>query len=642
MQTFTKIFETIKIGPLHLRNRVMMAPCVTFFAKDGYVTDQMINFYRARAKGGVSLIVIEATYTCLSGRPRRLFLFEDKYIQGLARLVDAIHEEGALAALQLNPSAGKAQENEPIYVSLPIHPPSGARELSGEEIEGIVQEFGEGCRRAYEANFDAIQIHGASGYLVYQFLSPLTNRRNDPYGETFENRVKFGLELVHQAKERAGNEKALLFRLCSDDYMAGGFGLSEAQLFARLLQKAGVDSIDVTTGTTETSEYLRPGMQFPLGNNVRNAEAIRGVVSIPVSVAGSINDPFMAEEILRRQKIDIIALGRPLIADPFFVQKIAGGKVSDICKCILCNQGCTEYPLTKKTPLMCTVNPQVGSEEASPALKAGRHREVMIIGGGPAGMYAAITAAKRGHQVTLLEKTSHWGGNLSAASGVFFKKEIEELKKYLVMEVERNSIRIELGEEADSSIIKRFYPEVLILATGTVPAMPAIKGIDGKNVTHVADVLSERSDTGGKVIVVGGGMMGCEAAVFLKGQGKEVILVDIHGLDRLGLGMESRLRQWFLLTLWPKMGIPFYPYTKVEEVKEEGLIVRDQKWGGRLHLLEGETMVFGLGLRANTKLNSLLSNGIAGEIHRIGDCVRPRSILEAIHEGHRVATAIGG
>lgn len=640
MQTFTKIFEPINIGPLHLKNRVMMAPCVTFFAKDGYVTDQMIKFYCERARGGVSVIVIEATYTYLSGRPRRLFLFEDKYISGLAKLVDTIHKEGAIAALQLNPSAGKAQEKEPIYVSLPKNPPAGARELTREEIEKIIQEFGKGCRRAREANFDAIQIHGSSGYLVYQFLSPLTNRREDLYGGTFENRVKFGLKLVHEAKERVRKERAVLFRLCSNDYMAGGFGLSEAQLFARLLEKAGVDSIDVTTGTTETSEYLRPGMQFPHGNNVQNAKAIRSVVSIPVSVAGSINNPFMAEEILRREEADVIALGRPLIADPFFVQKIADGKVSEICKCILCNQGCTEYPLMKKTSLMCTVNPQVGREDDLTALKAGRHREVMIIGGGPAGIYAAITAAKRGHQVTLLEKTSHLGGNLSAASGVFFKKEIEGLKKYLVMEVERNPIHIKLGEEADSSIIKKFHPEVLILATGTVPAMPVIPGIDGKNVTNVVDVLSGRCNTGGKVIVVGGGMMGCEAAVFLKGRGKDVVLVDIHGWDKLGSGMESRLRQWFLLTLWPKMGIPFYPYTKVEKINEKGLIVRDQKWGGRLHLLEGETVVFGLGLRVDTKLNSLLSSGIAEEIHRIGDCVRPRSILEAVHEGYKVAAAI--
>lgn len=640
MQIFTRIFEPINIGPLHLKNRVMMAPCVTFFAKDGCVSDQMINFYRERAKGGVSLIVIEATYPCFSGRSRRLFLFEDKFIPGLSKLVDAIHEEGALAALQLNPSAGKAQEKEPIYVSLPKNPPAGARELSGEEIERIVQEFGEGCRRAHEANFDAIQIHGASGYLVYQFLSPLTNRRKDPYGGTFENRVKFGLKLVQEAKEKVGKEMAVLFRLCSHDYMAGGFGLSEAQLFARLLEKTGVDSVDVTTGATETSEYLRPGMQFPHGNNVQNAKAIKSVVSIPVSVAGSINGPFLAEEILRREEADVVALGRPLIADPFFVQKIADGKVSEICKCILCNQGCTEYPLIKKTTLMCTVNPQVGREADQPVSKAGRHREVMIIGGGPAGMYAAVTAAKRGHRVTLLEKASYLGGNLSAASGVFFKKEIEELKKYLITEVERNSIRMELGQEADSSIIKKFHPEVLILATGAVPAMPMIPGIERKNVTNVVDVLSGRYDTGGKVIVVGGGMMGCEAAVFLKGRGRDVVLVDIHGLDKLGLGMESRLRQWFLLTLWPKMGIPLYAYTKVEEVNGKGLIVRDQKWGGRVHLLEGETIVFGLGLRVDTKLNSLLKSGIAEEIRQIGDCVRPRSILEAIREGYRVAADI--
>jgi 2,4-dienoyl-CoA reductase-like NADH-dependent reductase (Old Yellow Enzyme family)/thioredoxin reductase len=638
MRTLERLFEPINIGPVHLKNRVIMAPCVTFFAKDGYVTDKMINFYRERARGGVSLIIIEATYPCFSGRPRRLFLYKDAFVAGLSKLVETIHSEGARAALQLNPSAGKAEEESPVYVSLPKNPLAGAKELSEEDIERIVQEFGEGCRRASEANFDAVQIHGASGYLVYQFLSPLTNRRKDLYGGTFENRSKFGLKLAREARKRVGGEMALLFRLCSDDYMPGGFGLSEAECFAKLLEKAGVDSVDVTTGATETSEYLRPGMQFSHGTNVENAKAIRRMVGIPVSVAGSINDPFTAEEILKSEKADVIALGRPLIADPFFVQKAADGRASEICKCILCNQGCTEYPLIKKTSLMCTVNPEVGREDGSSSPKASRHREVVIIGGGPAGMVAAITAAKRGHRVTLVEKTSQLGGNLLAASGVFFKNEIEELKKYLVNEIARNAIRIELGIEADGSVLRKFLPEVLILATGTEPAMPMIRGIDGRNVSSVEGVLSGRCDTGAKVIVVGGGMMGCEAAVFLRDRGKEVVLVDIHGLDKLGLGMESRLRHWFLLTLWPKLKIPFYPYTKVKEVNDGGLIVRDQKWGGRLHLIEGDSIVFGLGLKAHVKPNSLLDSGVAKEIHRIGDCVRPRSILEAINEGYQVAS----
>jgi pyruvate/2-oxoglutarate dehydrogenase complex dihydrolipoamide dehydrogenase (E3) component len=284
---------------------------------------------------------------------------------------------------------------------------------------------------------------------------------------------------------------------------------------------------------------------------------------------------------------------------------------------------------------MCTVNPQVGREDGSPFPKASRHREVVIIGG-PAGMVAAITAAKRGHRVTLVEKTSQLGGNLLAASGVFFKNEIEELKKYLVSEMERNAIRIELGIEADGSVLRKFLPEVLILATGTEPAMPTIRGIDGRNVSSVVGVLSGRCDTGAKVIVVGGGMMGVRPQSFKRSR-KEVVLVDIHGLDKLGLGMESRLRHWFLLTLWPKLKIPL-PYTKVEEVNDRGLIVRDQKWGGRLHLIEGDSIVFGLGLKAHVKPNSLLDSGVAKEIHQIGDCVRPRSILEAINEGYQVAS----
>ena len=640
MESITRLFEPIDLGPLRLKNRVMMAPCVTFFAKDGFVTDQLLNFYSERARGGVSLVIIEATYPCLSGRPRRLFLFDDKFISGLARLVDAIHREGALAAIQLNPSAGKAQEDQPIYVSLPKNPPLGACELSGEDIDKIIWEFGEGCRRACEAGFDAVQIHGSSGYLIYQFLSPLMNKRKDLYGGTLESRAKFGLRLVEEARKRVGGQKALLFRLCSNDYMEGGFKLSESRLFAQWLEQKGVDSIDVVAGATETSEYIRPGMQLPRCINAADAKTIKSGIRIPVSVAGGINDPYMAEGILRREEADVVSLCRPLIADPFFIRKIADGKTSEIRKCILCNQGCTEYSMIKKTALLCTVNPQVGREGEGSAATGEKHRKVMIIGGGPAGMVAAITAAKKGCRVTLFEKAAGLGGNLSAASGVFFKREIEEFKVRLVRAVERSAVDVELGQEADLALIKRVEPDVLILATGTVPAMPAIPGIEGKNVTDMVNVLSGKHETGARVAVVGGGMMGCETAIFLKGRGKEVVLVDIHGIDQLGLGMESRLRQWFLLTLWPKMGIPFYPYSKAEEVTERGLAVRDQKWGGRVHLLEGDTVVFGIGVRADTRLHVLPTREIVGEIYKIGDCVRPRSILEAVEEGHRVATAI--
>jgi 2,4-dienoyl-CoA reductase-like NADH-dependent reductase (Old Yellow Enzyme family)/thioredoxin reductase len=640
MQRFERIFEPINVGPLHLKNRVMMAPCVTFFAEDGFVSDRVVDFYHERAKGGVSLIIVEATYPCFSGRPRRLFLFDDKFIPGLTKLVEAIHQGGARAAIQLNPSAGKADEKEPVYVSLPKKSPVGARELSESEIKRIIEEFGEGCRRACEANFDAIQIHGGSGYLVYQFLSPLTNRRKDLYGGTLENRARFGLGLVSEARKRVGERRAILFRICSDDHMEGGFRLSEAQHFAALLERAGVDSVDVTTGATETSEYLRPGMQFPKGNNLQHAKMIRSIVTIPVSVAGSINDPFIAEEILKKGEVDFIAMGRPLIADPFFVVKLADGRVSDINQCILCNQGCTEYPLIKKTALMCTVNPRVGREGDSPLSRVKRSRRILIIGGGPSGMYAAITAAKRGHEVTVVERKGSLGGNLSAASGVFFKKEIEILKKYLIREVERLPVNTEMGREADTPLIDEFQPEVLILATGAVAAMPVIPGIDGMNVRNVADVLSGRCNTGEKIIVVGGGMMGCEAAVFLKGQGKDVSLVTPHGLDKLALGMEFRLRRWFVLNLWPRMGIPLYPHAKVEAITNEGVIVKEQEWGGRFRLLGGDTVVFALGLRADNRLNLLLGKGVAQKIYRIGDCVRPRSILEAIHEGYRVGIDI--
>lgn len=638
MKSFSKMFEPIRIGSLELKNRVMMAPCLTFFAKDGCVTDQMIEYYKERAKGGVGLIVVEATYPCFSGRPRRLFVFDDRFIPGLTKLATAIHDAGAKVALQLNPSAGKSDEAAPVYVSLPKSPKSGARELSQEDIRTVIQEFGEGVRRARQSNFDGIQIHGSSGYLVHQFLSPLTNHRRDAYGGSMEKRARFGIELAMEAKRQAKGI-AVLFRICADDHMAGGFRLPDAQSFAAMLETAEVDSIDVTTGAMETSEYLRPGTQFSKGANVAHARAIKQVIRIPVSVAGSINEPHLAEEILQNGDADLVALGRPLIADPFYVNKIAEGRIPQISSCILCNQGCTEYTMIKKTALMCTVNPLVGREGAK-LQKAPKPRDVLVVGGGPAGIVAAVTAARKGHSVTLLEKKMSLGGNLSAASGVFFKNEIDKLRTSLIREIEQAPVQLLMGQKADPDLIEKMHPDVLILATGSVPATPSITGIDGKNVTHVADVLSRKVDTSGRVIVVGGGMMACEAAVFLKGRGHEVTLVMPRGIDQLALGMESRLRRWFLLYLWPKIGIPLYTDSKVEAVTEEGVVVRTLKWGGRVRLLEAETVVFGYGLRAEKRLYARLKDRIVSEIYRIGDCERPRSILEAIHEGYNVGSAL--
>lgn len=255
-------------------------------------------------------------------------------------------------------------------------------------------------------------------------------------------------------------------------------------------------------------------------------------------------------------------------------------------------------------------------------------------------MYAAITAAKRGHRVTIFEKKGQLGGNLSAAAGVFFKKEIKALENSLIREVERLPIDIEMWIEADPLMIEEVKPEVLILATGAVTAMPKIPGIDKTHVRSVVEVLSGNGHLGEKIIVVGGGMMGCEAAVFLKGRGKDVGLVSSQGSDKLGWGMEYRLRRWLTLNLWPKIGIPLYPHSKVEAVTKEGIIVKEKKWGGRYRLLTCDNPVFALGLRADKKLKPLLRKTVAEEIYSIGDCVRPRNILEAIHEAYSVASSV--
>ena len=291
---------------------------------------------------------------------------------------------------------------------------------------------------------------------------------------------------------------------------------------------------------------------------------------------------------------------------------------------------------------MCTVNPLVGREGECSLPKTKRNQKVLVVGAGPAGLLAAVSAAKNGHHVTIMEKKGELGGNLVAASGVFFKREIAQLQHYLIRQVERSGAHIGLGVEVDSSLINEIRPDVLILATGAVAAMPSIPGIRKGNVTDMIHVLSGRNwNLGGRAIVVGGGMFACETAVFLKARGNDVVMVSVHGPEKLALGMESRLRRWFILDLWPKMGIPLYSHSQLQEVVNEGLVIRHMKWGGRTTLLEGEKVIFAMNLKKDNSLISALRNSSAAVgIHLIGDCVRPRSILEALHEGYDVGTNI--
>ena len=381
---FTKLFQPGKIGNLSVPNRIVMAPMVSHFAEAGMVTDRMIGYYAERIKGGTGLLVLEATYPRTIGHPGRVCIWGDQFIPGLKRMTDEIHRLGGKFAIEINPSRGRVDEADPISASNVPHPVTGRipRALTVEEIRALEEEFGKAVARAREAGFDALMVHGGTGYIITEFISPRTNLRKDEYGGSIRNRARLAVEMVREAKKRGGKDFPVIMRLTASERIEGGTSLEDILETCRLIEEAGVDAIDVVSGVAETMEWVSPNLYLPPACNAPLAEAIKKKISIPVMVAGRIHEPELAEEILQKNQADFLVMGRTLLADPYFPAKAREGRTKEIRKCIACLR-CLES-FGAHVPLVCAVNPMVGRER-DPEPKVGKKKKVVVVGGGPAG-----------------------------------------------------------------------------------------------------------------------------------------------------------------------------------------------------------------------------------------------------------------
>jgi 2,4-dienoyl-CoA reductase-like NADH-dependent reductase (Old Yellow Enzyme family) len=331
MAEFRKLFQPGRIGSLEVKNRIIFPPMITLYVTpEGGVTERLIDHYVERARGGAGLVVIESSYPRPSGYPGRIYLNNDKLIPDLRRLVEAVHREGAKVICEINPHRGRADEYDPASASVVPHPFTGVipRQLTVTDIKKLEEAFGEGVRRAKEAGYDGIMIHGGTGYLISEFLSPRTNKRTDEYGGDIRGRARFALELVKVTREVAGSDYPVIFRLTADERVEGGFGVKDAVSFCKMLQEERVDAVDITAGCQEMPEWVVPPMYWTPGCNADLARVIKRELSIPVSVAGKINDPYVAEEILRKGKADFLDMGRTLIADPYLPRKAMEDRVN--------------------------------------------------------------------------------------------------------------------------------------------------------------------------------------------------------------------------------------------------------------------------------------------------------------------------
>jgi 2,4-dienoyl-CoA reductase-like NADH-dependent reductase (Old Yellow Enzyme family)/thioredoxin reductase len=640
MLEFTKLFEPGRIGKIDLKNRIVFPPMVTHMATvEGDVTDQLIDYYAERARGGVGLIVIEGSFPSPIGHPKRIALDHDRRIPGLQRLVEAIHKEGAKVVIEVNTHMGR-QDQYPMSPSDVPHPITGVkpRPATLADIKKLEEEYGEAAKRVKEAGFDGIMIHGGTGYLVAEFLSPLVNRRTDEYGGDFRGRARFPLELVEVTREKVGSDYPIIFRVMSHERVAGGLDTEDAIAICKMFQENGVDAIDVTTGSAISHEWTAPPMYLPAGCNTDVSKAIKKEVRIPVSVAGKINDPYLAEQILREGKADFVDIGRGLLADPHFVNKTIEGRVADIRKCIACVR-CGEQTLLSKDPVICTVNPAVGKEkEFESKLKVvGKKKKVLVLGGGPAGMEAAIIADRRGHDVTLWEKSEKLGGHLNLAVIPSGKGDMKNFLNYLNKQLQESNVKVNLDKEATVESIKEFSPDAVVVAIGSNPFIVDIPGIVGENVIGFSEVLSGRKEVEGKKMVVwGAGFVGCEVAYFLAEKGNDVTLIFPESEPAPDVAYPD-MRKLLLKKLEENKVKIVVGVRQFREITSKGIAFIDKE--AKEVFIEATNIVLATGARPQITFARSLRSEIH-ELYEVGDCVETRRLLEAIHEGAEAALKI--
>ncbi|MFQ5997253.1 MAG: FAD-dependent oxidoreductase [Dehalococcoidales bacterium] len=643
-----RLLQPFRIRNMQLRNRIVMAPMETQYGgEDGYVTERVKNYYEARARGGAALIIVEATYIHLRGwaHANQLTIRDDKFIPGMSELVQVIHRHGARAAIQLN-HAGREAKMAALNGIQTVAPSPLAgglfrqtpKELTIDEIEEIIAFFAEAALRAKKAGFDGVEIHGAHGYLVSQFLSRASNKRQDSYGGDLPNRARFLIEVLKAIKKAVGDDYPVWCRINGKEYgVEEGITPEEAQDTAWMAQEAGADAIHVSATGPRASNNL-PSHTFVPAVLEELGAGIKSAVTVPVIAVGKMT-PDAAERILAEGKADLIAIGRALLADPELPNKIADNKLEDITPCIDCF-GCRNdvfsqiLGLSNILGIGCHVNAALGKEKEYEITPAREPKKVLVVGGGPGGMEAARVAALRGHQVTLWEKEPRLGGQLIQAAIAPYKDRISLLPEYLQLQLKKLNVAIELNKEATATMIEEFKPEAVILAIGVRPLTPEIPGLDKAHVVQAVDVLEGKAEVGNRVIIIGGELVGCETAEFLAEKGKKVTVM------RRGPEMATQVGPClrpFLLDRLAEKGITLLTEVRYNEVVPDGLVITTKE--GKKEIIEADTIVLAAGSIPDQKLYEDIK-GKVPEVHCIGDCLAPRTIRDAIAEGYRVSLAI--
>jgi 2,4-dienoyl-CoA reductase-like NADH-dependent reductase (Old Yellow Enzyme family) len=640
---FPHLFSPITINGMTLKNRAVMPPMGTGYGNtDGTVSDRLLAYLARRAQGGTGLIITEICAVVPRGKgfPNELGVWSDEFIKGLARIPAQLHRFGAKVALQLHHAgretfetvAGAVPEAPSAIPSVILGQPCEA--MPPERVHEVIDAFARAAGRARQAGFDAIELHGAHGYLLNQFLSPFSNQREDQYGGNDENRMRFILEIIAAVRKVVGQDFPVWIRVSADELVRGGYDLFFMQKFAPKLVAAGINAIHCSVGVYSTPGSLSvASMDTDAGFNLFRARALKDVVTVPVIGVGRINNPELADQAIARGDADLISFGRQHLTDPDFINKASRGALDDIRWCTACNQGCIERLSFEMKSTTCSFNPECGREYKGPAPKAEPPKRVWIIGTGPAGLSAAMAAAARGHKVEIFEKEAEPGGQLLSASRPPHKAVFMDWVTWSGRRLKKASIPVRCGHTVSADEIKQQEPDAVILACGAYPVTVPIPGLDSKIVADARDVLTGKIELKGLAVVLGAGYVGMETADYLLANGIAVTVLEMQAFPPVG---KLTAHGYWLHKRIKDGGGRLLFGAKVLGIEDNAVRYRHMD---EEKIESAALIVTAMGARSENTLEDVLKE-LAIPYRIVGDAKNPRRILEAIHEGYKAGEEI--